>query len=190
MVRMVRLELTHLSATASKTVAATNYATSAYLKLVRATGIEPVRITRQILSLLGLPIPPRSHLTIFKEQRQLLDMYVLYTRYSNKSTTFYLSFANLAGPAGIEPTSPSSKHGILSIELRAGDWLRGTDSHRRSSGYEPDELLLLHPAIYGRSTRIRTLDPLVPNQVRYQTALHSELSFERQVMIYYKLFFD
>ena len=26
----------------------------------------------------------------------------------------------------------------------------------------------------GRSTRIRTLDPLVPNQVRYQTALHSE----------------
>ena len=27
----------------------------------------------------------------------------------------------------------------------------------------------------GRSTRIRTLDPLVPNQVRYQTALHSEI---------------
>ena len=26
----------------------------------------------------------------------------------------------------------------------------------------------------GRSTRIRTLDPLVPNQVRYQTAPHSE----------------
>ena len=26
----------------------------------------------------------------------------------------------------------------------------------------------------GRSTRIRTLDPLVPNQMRYQTALHSE----------------
>jgi hypothetical protein len=24
----------------------------------------------------------------------------------------------MAGPAGIEPTSPSSKHGILSIELR------------------------------------------------------------------------
>ena len=27
----------------------------------------------------------------------------------------------------------------------------------------------------GRSTRIRTLDPLVPNQVRYQTALHSDI---------------
>lgn len=25
----------------------------------------------------------------------------------------------LAGPAGIEPTSPSSKHGILSVELKA-----------------------------------------------------------------------
>jgi hypothetical protein len=24
----------------------------------------------------------------------------------------------MAGPAGIEPTSPSSKHGILSVELR------------------------------------------------------------------------
>ena len=28
--------------------------------------------------------------------------------------------------------------------------------------------------ILGRSTRIRTLDPLVPNQVRYQTAPHSD----------------
>ena len=27
---------------------------------------------------------------------------------------------------------------------------------------------------FGRSTRIRTLDPLVPNQVRYQTAPHSD----------------
>ena len=37
---------------------------------------------------------------------------------------------------------------------------------------------LFYPLNYseniGRSTRIRTLDPLVPNQVRYQTALHSE----------------
>src|SRR6266550_6596533 len=27
-------------------------------------------------------------------------------------------------------------------------WLRGTDSNRRPSGYEPDELPLLHPATY------------------------------------------
>jgi len=30
------------------------------------------------------------------------------------------------------------------------------------------------PFYFGRSTRIRTLDPLVPNQVRYRAALHSE----------------
>ena len=29
--------------------------------------------------------------------------------------------------------------------------------------------------VFGRSTRIRTLDPLVPNQVRYQAAPHSAL---------------
>ena len=28
--------------------------------------------------------------------------------------------------------------------------------------------------IVGRSGRIRTCDPLVPNEVRYQAALHSE----------------
>src|SRR5208282_6633843 len=31
----------------------------------------------------------------------------------------------------------------------------------------------------GRSERIRTSDPLVPNEVRYQTALHSDISRER-----------
>ena len=34
-----------------------------------------------------------------------------------------------------------------------GDWLRGTDSNRRPSGYEPDELPLLHPATYNSSVR-------------------------------------
>lgn len=33
------------------------------------------------------------------------------------------------------------------IELRLHYWLRGRDSNERSSGYEPDELPLLHPAI-------------------------------------------
>src|SRR3954449_4188465 len=34
-------------------------------------------------------------------------------------------------------------------------WLRGTDSNRRPSGYEPDELPLLHPArgVYTRSRK-------------------------------------
>ncbi len=33
------------------------------------------------------------------------------------------------------------------------------------------------PPSIGRSTRIRTLDPLVPNQMRYQAALHSDVLF-------------
>ena len=38
------------------------------------------------------------------------------------------------------------------------NWLRGTESNRRSPGYEPDELPLLHPA-----TKCYTADnPLVP----------------------------
>jgi len=34
-------------------------------------------------------------------------------------------------------------------------------------------MLPLHHRDIGRSSRIRTYDPLVPNQMRYQTALHS-----------------
>ena len=33
------------------------------------------------------------------------------------------------------------------------------------------------PLLSGPSTRIRTLDPLLPKQVRYQTALHSDCCF-------------
>ena len=35
-------------------------------------------------------------------------------------------------------------------------WLRGTDSNRRPSGYEPDELPLLHPATQNTSGRSRS----------------------------------
>ena len=37
--------------------------------------------------------------------------------------------------------------------------------------------LSANPALCGRNDRIRTCDPLVPNQLRYQTALHSDLLF-------------
>ena len=33
---------------------------------------------------------------------------------------------------------------------------------------------LIYKVIYGRSERIRTFDPLVPNQMRYQAALRSD----------------
>ena len=52
------------------------------------------------------------------------------------------------------------------------------DLNHRSLAYETsgDDRTPLLRDNFGRSTRIRTLDPLVPNQVRYQTALHSELT--------------
>ena len=37
----------------------------------------------------------------------------------------------------------------------------------------------LSSGLYGRSERIRTFDPLVPNEVRYQAALHSDSSTRR-----------
>src|SRR5215210_5701962 len=37
--------------------------------------------------------------------------------------------------------------------VSGGLWLRGTDSNRRPSGYEPDELPLLHPAMANASRR-------------------------------------
>ncbi len=43
---------------------------------------------------------------------------------------------------GHRPT-PGRPPGVV---VRSDLWLRGTDSNRRPSGYEPDELPLLHPA--------------------------------------------
>ena len=40
----------------------------------------------------------------------------------------------------------------------AGVWLRGPDSNRQPSDYEPDELPLLHPASIGGGGRIRTCE--------------------------------
>ena len=39
----------------------------------------------------------------------------------------------------------------LSVTLSAFIWLRELDSNQRPSGYEPDELPLLHPAIFVHS---------------------------------------
>ncbi len=57
----------------------------------------------------------------------------------------------LVSPAGIEPATHSLE-GCCSIRLSYGE--------RESS--------------FGRGDRIRTYDPLLPKQVRYQTALHPD----------------
>jgi hypothetical protein len=43
-------------------------------------------------------------------------------------------------------TQPESRNPASRPGSRYRHWLRGTDSNRRPSGYEPDELPLLHPA--------------------------------------------
>ena len=56
----------------------------------------------------------------------------------------------LLRPAWLPITPPGQVANNLSYYTplaKARLWLRGTESHRRSSGYEPDEILLLHPAI-------------------------------------------
>jgi hypothetical protein len=70
-------------------------------------------------------------------------------------------------------------------------WLqRSRTVHRRSLAQQVSKIFkqfravapaLLHTRMQivenGRSERIRTSDPLLPKQVRYQAALHSELDF-------------
>jgi hypothetical protein len=65
----------------------------------------------------------------------------------------------LACPAGVEPATYGLE-GRCSIQLSYGQILAGSISELNREN--------------GRSTRIRTLDPLLPKQVRYQAALHSD----------------
>ena len=54
--------------------------------------------------------------------------------------------------------TPGAGPGVLTSVV---DWLRGTDSNRRPSGYEPDELPLLHLA-HGLYTRLQRGWPSAP----------------------------
>jgi hypothetical protein len=86
----------------------------------------------------------------------------------------------LACPEGIEPPTHSLE-GCCSIQLSYGQSRRvvATRRSKRNSKKETPNKNApqtggLQGEKVGRSTRIRTLDPLVPNQVRYQAAPHSE----------------
>src|SRR5664279_5279479 len=65
---------------------------------------------------------------------------------------------SLVSPAGIEPATHSLE-GCCSIRL----------SYEDETGRE-----------IGRGDRIRTYDPLLPKQVRYQTALHPDANLTQQ----------
>src|SRR4051794_31509986 len=54
--------------------------------------------------------------------------------------------------------------------FRCRHWLRGTDSNRRPSGYEPDELPLLHPATAHGSDRSRPGQTAFRSRIRLQTS--------------------
>ena len=58
-------------------------------------------------------IPPHSHYTGAPRWSRTIDFSI-----PKRCFTVANYGSMLAGPAGIEPTSPSSKHGILSIELK------------------------------------------------------------------------
>ena len=46
------------------TILKKRFAGCVFWKMVRAVGLEPTRVERQILSLVRLPIPPRPHMAL------------------------------------------------------------------------------------------------------------------------------
>ena len=55
------------------------------------------------------------------------------------------------------------------------DWLRVTDSNRRSGAYETPEIPLLQPAKLGAVTMNRTRDLLITSELLYQLSYDGEL---------------
>ena len=75
------------------------------------------------------------------------------------------------------PRPPPWQGGVLTNWTTKPKWWAFTDLNRGPTGYEPVALTnwAKRPQtviIFGRGEETRTPGPLIPNQVRYQTALH------------------
>ena len=106
----------------------------------------------------------------------------------------FIVFQRLVGARGFEP--PHAKRAILLCcrkdlqpSLFFRDWSGREDSNlltqSAQSYFVAGKTFSLHCfSEIGRGERIRTSDPLVPNQVRYQTALRPELGGEWMSITY------
>lgn len=73
------------------------------------------------------------------------------------------------------PAKSENRHAVLTFSVRTNP--AGADSKRKRAHVFQRKPLIRLPKTackYGRSDRIRTYDPLIPNQMRYQAALRSE----------------
>ncbi len=76
-----------------------------------------------------------------------------------------------------------SKYSILKREKIRKPWSGQSGSNRREElGRLTCYRYIMAARTYGRGERIRTSDPLVPNQVRYQTALRPETTTAQKLL--------
>ncbi len=118
--------------------------------MVPSAGLEPACFFKRCpLKTVCLPIPPRRQF-IGRCSRARTDDLVS-PRHARYQAALYT--VCMVPKAGVEPAH-----------------LTARDSHSRKSTYS-----ITWAKNCGRSTRIRTLDPLLPKQMRYRAALHSEI---------------
>lgn len=82
----------------------------------------------------------------------------------------------------LQPTDPKSV-ALSNWATSAKLWGELWGSNPRPSGPQSDALPTELNSPNGRSERIRTFDPLVPNQMRYQPALHSEIKLRNWIIL-------
>ena len=80
----------------------------------------------------------------------------------------------MVADAGIEPTSVQRMKLVSSARTLIRYNLVEVERIELSTHACKAHVFPLAPHPHGPSSRIRTCDPLVPNQMRYQTALHSD----------------